>query len=69
MQPKVILILLTVDIYTINAQKHSSLVWAVTMEWIDEENGIAAIALHKCGIERARIFDNINKHHNLQRDS
>lgn len=27
------------------------------MEWSDKENRIAVIALHKCGIERARIFD------------
>ena len=37
--------------------KHSSLVWAVRMEWTDKENCIAVIALHKCGIERARIFE------------
>ena len=41
--------------FTINAPKHSSLAWAVTMEWT--KNRIAAIALHKCGIERARTFD------------
>ena len=42
---------------TINAPKHSRLVWAVTMQWIDKENRIAAIALHKCEIEKARIFE------------
>ena len=48
MQPKVMLTLLTVDMYTINVTKHSSPVWAVTMEWTDKENRIAVIALHKC---------------------
>ena len=27
------------------------------MEWIDKENLIAVIALQKCGIERARIYE------------
>ena len=27
------------------------------MEWTDKGNRIAVIALHKCGIERARIFE------------
>ena len=27
------------------------------MEWIDKENRIAANALHKCRIERARIYE------------
>ena len=27
------------------------------MDWADKENRIAVIALHKCGIERARIFE------------
>ena len=27
------------------------------MEWTDKENRIAIIARHKCGIERARIFE------------
>jgi hypothetical protein len=57
MQPKVILTLLTFDMYTINAPKHSSLDCAVTMEWTDKKNRVAVIALHKCKIERARIFE------------
>jgi hypothetical protein len=48
---------LTVDMYTKNAPKQSSPVSAVTMEWTDKENCIAVTALHKCGIERARIFE------------
>ena len=41
--------------YTINAPKkfQSSL---SLYDGVDKENRIAAIALHKCGIERARIF-------------
>ena len=27
------------------------------MEWTDKENHVAVIAIHKCGIERARIFE------------
>ena len=27
------------------------------MEWTDKQNRIAVIALHKCGIERAGIFE------------
>lgn len=27
------------------------------MEWTDKENRVAVVALHKCGIERARIFE------------
>ena len=33
MQPKIVLTLLTVDMYTINPPKHSSLVWAIMMDW------------------------------------
>ena len=42
---------------TINAPKHSSLVWAITTEWTDKENSIAVIALRKCRIESAHIFE------------
>ena len=35
-QPKVILMLQTVDMYTINVPKHSSLIWAIMMEWTDK---------------------------------
>ena len=56
MLPKVTMTLLPVDMYTINASKHSRIVWAVMMEWTDEENRVAVIALHKCRIKRTHIF-------------
>ena len=40
-----------------NAPKNSSVVRAITMEWTDKETRIAVIAFHKCGIERAYIFE------------
>ena len=43
--------------YTINPGKNSSIVCVIMMEWTDKENRIAVIALHKCGIERAHIFE------------
>ena len=57
MQPKVILTLLTVCMCTINTPKHSSQVWVVMIEWTDKDNRIAVIALHKCRIESACIFE------------
>ena len=42
------LTLLTVDIYTIDALKHSSPVWAITMDWTGRETHVAVIALHMC---------------------
>ena len=57
MQTKVLLTLVIVDMYTINMPKHFSIVWAITMEGTNKKNHIAVINLHKCGIERARIFE------------
>ena len=57
MKPKFMLTLLIVDMYTVNVPKRSSLVSAIMMEWTDNENCIAVIVLHKCGIERVHIFE------------